>query len=53
MAAAQYTSAYRCFLPDLAGLGGVYSHGSWRRAIHGITHKAPDQAFLPEIQLVL
>jgi len=29
MAAAQQASAYRCFLPNLAGLGSADSHGSW------------------------
>ena len=29
-AEAQRASAYCCFLPDLAGLGGARSHGSWR-----------------------
>jgi len=33
-AAARQTSAYRCFLPDLAGLGGACPHGSW----HGATY---------------
>ena len=29
-AAARRASAYCCFLPDLAGLGGARPHGSWQ-----------------------
>ena len=37
MITAQQESAYRCFLPDLAGLGSACSHGSWREALYVIT----------------
>jgi len=38
--AAQQTTAYRCFLPNLAGLGGACSHGSWYRALYIIMKSA-------------
>jgi len=31
MITALQESAYCCFLPDLAGLGGACPHGSWQR----------------------
>ena len=47
-ATAQQASAYRCFLPDLAGLGGDCSHGSWHGAYisyNNMTHKIKQAAY--------
>jgi len=38
------SSAYRCFLPDLTGLGGCRSHDSWQRQRNVTMQRAEWQA---------
>jgi len=42
---AQPASAYCCFLPDLAGLGGACSHGSWQDSLQDSAMREELQAF--------